>query len=181
MTSAIARPARRLRRSSRTGATPTTCRTTASACTRNTATTQLMNNLMKTFKFVAIFLFTFFDGQIVKNPLEFAIIKSNIINNVPDMVFPFIVALPNVLFYTFIGIILSAIMRKKTFLWALLFCVLELSWKLYFLHQNFFYANTFSGYMLMFFREIVIPFAIGLGIWGQKKYLSSQETHEQAE
>jgi hypothetical protein len=120
-------------------------------------------------KFLFIFFLFFTFGQLLKNPVEFALINSNIINYVPQIVYPLLLALPNFFFYIFAGIGLSMVIKNKILFWLLLFCVLELSWRLYFGGPLILSFGGFYGYLLVYSRKIIIPIAIFLGNFLQKK------------
>jgi hypothetical protein len=106
--------------------------------------------------------------QFIKIPLERAFINNYYTAAIPYKLAFLFVATPNIIFYVFVGIALSLVIKKNIIFWFTLYCVLELAW-LFLTTSAEFNKPDIYQYLLIYFRYIVIPFAVCFGVWGQRK------------
>lgn len=132
-------------------------------------------NLADAAKFIAFFLLTFLVGQLVKNPLESALINSSIASELSYKITFIFIAIPNIIFYFLAGFALYLLMKERFIFWSILFCVLELVWILMSTSAVFFEQNIYS-YLLIYFRYIIIPFTFFSGILTHKRLIKARRS-----
>ena len=132
-------------------------------------------NLAHVVKFIAFFFLTFLANQLVKNPLEGALINSSIASELPFKITFIFIAIPNIIFYFLAGFALGLFMKERIILWFLLFCLLELAWILISTSAVFFEKNIYS-YLLIYFRYIIIPFALFGGVLIYKRLIKARRS-----
>lgn len=123
-------------------------------------------------RFLLFFAMAFILGQLIKNPVESAIINSDIFNRIPyDILYLIVLSLPNMIFYFFVGFFLSMIMKDNLIVWITVYCLLEFLWIFTFFRPIFFKSSLF-GYLLILFPKAIIPLSVILGafcmqrLWG---------------
>jgi hypothetical protein len=125
--------------------------------------------VVRIFKFILLFVITFLIAILTKRPLEHALVNSEIVQgNVPTVIIATIIAIPSIVFYFLIGIIITKITNNNYWVWVLIYCIAD--YLMFYLNtvRYSFFAGV-DGFLLLYFRKIIMPFAMGVGVWLGRK------------
>ena len=121
------------------------------------------------FKFLLFTVFSFLLMQLIKNPIEFYLLNSSLLNKIPfGLLYVFAISLPNFLFFLFLGIIFPFIMKDNLYAWAIGFCIIVYT-MIFAFFRPYVSQPDFYSYMIIYFPKLIIPFAMFIGICFTKK------------